>query len=155
MAWMRAPLLLALCLRARSHGRTLQEVNLVPVPEAEAADLKKQEEAQRIVLASDGVWEFIETDMAFNILASVKMGDATKQVTKLIETAAAKWRQEEGVRRAAHQHAPPTNMRRPPTHYPHSALPGCPPCPGCAVPAFPPAGGLPSPPCMLPHVTAM
>ena len=46
MARMRAPLLLALCL-ARSHGRTLQEVNLVPVPEAEAADLKKQEEAQR------------------------------------------------------------------------------------------------------------
>ena len=50
---MRAPLLLALglgnaeYLRARSHGRTLQEVNLVPVPEAEAADLKKQEEAQR------------------------------------------------------------------------------------------------------------
>ena len=44
MAWMRAPLLLALCLGG-SHGRTLQEVNLVP--EAEAADLKKQEEAQR------------------------------------------------------------------------------------------------------------
>ena len=49
MAWMRAPLLLALCLGNAEHlwsrGRTLQEVNLVP--ENEAADLKKQEEAQR------------------------------------------------------------------------------------------------------------
>ena len=51
MAWMRAQLLLALGLGNAeylwSRGRTLQEVNLVPVPEAEAADLKKQEEAQR------------------------------------------------------------------------------------------------------------
>ena len=51
MAWMRAPLLLALGLGNAeylwSRGRTLQEVNLVPVPEAEAADLKKQEAAQR------------------------------------------------------------------------------------------------------------
>ena len=50
MAWLRAPLLLALGLGGNaeypwSRGRTLQEVNLVP--EAEAADLKKQEDAQR------------------------------------------------------------------------------------------------------------
>ena len=45
MAWMRAPLLLALCLGNAEYLRTLQEVNLVP--EDEAADLKKQEEAQR------------------------------------------------------------------------------------------------------------
>ena len=45
MAWMRAPLLLALGLGNAEYLRTLQEVNLVP--EDEAADLKKQEEAQR------------------------------------------------------------------------------------------------------------
>ena len=39
MAWMRAPLLLALCLGNAEYlrARTLQEVNLVP--ENEAADL--------------------------------------------------------------------------------------------------------------------
>ena len=42
MAWMRLPLLLALGL---GNASRLQEVNLVP--EAEAADLKKQEAAQR------------------------------------------------------------------------------------------------------------
>ena len=45
MAWMRAPLLLALGLGNAEHLSTLQEVNFVP--EEEAADLKKQEEAQR------------------------------------------------------------------------------------------------------------
>ena len=45
MAWVRAPLLLALGLGNAEYLRTLQEVNLVP--EDEAANLKKQEEAQR------------------------------------------------------------------------------------------------------------
>ena len=56
-------------------------------------------------LASDGVWEFIESDKAIQLVQkfykckkdSVKGDcDATLAVTKLVETAAAKWRQEEG-----------------------------------------------------------
>jgi len=57
-----------------------------------------------IVMASDGVWEFIESaDACALVLKFLKAdidkgasGDATVAVTKLIETAAAKWRQEEG-----------------------------------------------------------
>jgi len=52
------------------------------------------------VMASDGVWEFIESDQAMTVLkkaqTTLKAPDATTEVTKLIETAAAKWRQEEG-----------------------------------------------------------
>ena len=52
-----------------------------------------------LVMASDGVWEFIESEDA-NFLVNKFINqtnlDATLAVTKLIETAAAKWRQEEG-----------------------------------------------------------
>jgi len=54
-----------------------------------------------MVLASDGVWEFIESHQACQLvhkfLADASTShDSTLAVTKLIETAAAKWRQEEG-----------------------------------------------------------
>jgi len=51
-----------------------------------------------IVMASDGVWEFIESPQAVSLVAKFikQQKDATVAVTKLIETAAAKWRQEEG-----------------------------------------------------------
>jgi len=48
-----------------------------------------------MVMASDGVWEFIESDKAVSLIGKYDH-DATVAVTKLIETAAAKWRQEEG-----------------------------------------------------------
>lgn len=53
-----------------------------------------------IVIASDGVWEFIDSKAACTLvhrfLEPKNKLDATMAVTKLIETAAAKWRQEEG-----------------------------------------------------------
>ena len=54
-----------------------------------------------IVMASDGVWEFISSKDACTVVQKFlaqtdKPPDATVAVTKLIETAAAKWRQEEG-----------------------------------------------------------
>jgi len=96
--WLDANMTLPGLAMGRSLGDHLvKSVGVIATPEVVKYEFDiKDEEAQRMVLASDGVWEFIETDMAFNILASVKTGDATKQVTKLIETAAAKWRQEEG-----------------------------------------------------------
>jgi len=55
------------------------------------------------VMASDGVWEFIESAQATMLVSKfINKGgggtteDSTVAVTKLIETAAAKWRQEEG-----------------------------------------------------------
>ena len=49
-----------------------------------------------VVLASDGVWEFIESQPAIDIVEKLMEESATDACTKLIETAAAKWRQEEG-----------------------------------------------------------
>jgi len=49
-----------------------------------------------IVLASDGVWEFISSHQAMQLIAKFISEKSTSAVTKLIETAAAKWRQEEG-----------------------------------------------------------
>ena len=56
-----------------------------------------------ICMASDGVWEFIESEQACGLVLKFldpekNSGneDSTLAVTKLIETAAAKWRQEEG-----------------------------------------------------------
>jgi len=52
-----------------------------------------------IILASDGVWEFISSSDATKLVEKhliEKNFDSTHAVTKLIETSAAKWRQEEG-----------------------------------------------------------
>ena len=54
-----------------------------------------------LIVASDGVWEFISSKDACTVVQKFlaqtdKPPDATVAVTKLIETAAAKWRQEEG-----------------------------------------------------------
>ena len=49
-----------------------------------------------MVMASDGVWEFIESKDAAKIVEQFISDSATVACQKLIETAAAKWRQEEG-----------------------------------------------------------
>lgn len=51
---------------------------------------------QFICMASDGVWEFIESEAAVALVGKFIDDDATVACTRLIETAAAKWRQEEG-----------------------------------------------------------
>lgn len=52
---------------------------------------------QFLVIASDGVWEFIDSPEAVDILHAANVSrSATEAVTKLIEAAAHKWRQEEG-----------------------------------------------------------
>eukprot|EP00965_Chrysotila_dentata_P124553 4116731-Pleurochrysis_carterae.AAC.1 len=47
-------------------------------------------------MASDGVWEFLESDKAAELVNSFIWSNATDACTRLIETAAAKWRAEEG-----------------------------------------------------------
>jgi len=83
---------------ARSIGDHLvKKVGVTPEPEVLHYDVDPS--GGHIILASDGVWEFIESQDASNIINKFmihqKQG-ATEAVTKLIETAAAKWRQEEG-----------------------------------------------------------
>ena len=48
------------------------------------------------VMASDGVWEFIDSPEGVNLVAQFIEASATEACTRLIETSAAKWRQEEG-----------------------------------------------------------
>ena len=47
-------------------------------------------------MASDGVWEFIDSPEGVNLVAQFIEASATEACTRLIETSAAKWRQEEG-----------------------------------------------------------
>jgi protein phosphatase 2C family protein 2/3 len=47
-------------------------------------------------MASDGVWEFIESPECVQLVDEFIATSATEACTRLIETAAAKWRQEEG-----------------------------------------------------------
>ena len=47
-------------------------------------------------MASDGVWEFIESPECVQLVDEFIATSATEACTRLIETAAAKWRMEEG-----------------------------------------------------------
>lgn len=49
-----------------------------------------------MVIASDGVWEFIDSQGAVDIVNAFIKNSATDGCTKLIQTAAAKWREAEG-----------------------------------------------------------
>jgi len=99
--WLDANMTLPGLAMARSLGDHLVDrVGVIAEPVVQTFDIDTAKDT-KIVMASDGVWEFIESDQALKILdkahADSKKGkDATVEVTKLIETAAAKWRQEEG-----------------------------------------------------------
>jgi len=98
--WLDANMTLPGLAMARSIGDHLvAKVGVIAEPEITEFDIDTSSD-EMIVMASDGVWEFIESDQACEILnkqaASKPTEDATAEVTKLIETAAAKWRQEEG-----------------------------------------------------------
>ena len=73
---------------------------LDPLPNGEVANTADLPDGDYFIcMASDGVWEFIESDDACALVLKFLLKDkqdATLAVTKLIETAAAKWRQEEG-----------------------------------------------------------
>jgi len=84
----------------RSIGdHVVSSVGVIAEPEVKEWEIDTSKD-EMIVMASDGVWEFIESADACKVINKVKAAqkedDATVQVTKLIETAAAKWRQEEG-----------------------------------------------------------
>ena len=105
--WLDANMTLPGLAMGRSIGDHLvKSVGVIAKPEVRHEVVGKGElvgTAPLIVLCSDGVWEFIESDDAINLInkpgvLEPKPGtlDATNAATKLIETAAAKWRQEEG-----------------------------------------------------------
>ena len=107
--WLDANMTLPGLAMARSIGDHLvSAVGVIAEPEVKKFSLGKPPEDEAadgplfIVMASDGVWEFIESDDACALVKKFLQrtddsgNDATVAVTKLIETAAAKWRQEEG-----------------------------------------------------------
>jgi serine/threonine protein phosphatase PrpC len=82
---------------ARSIGdHAVAPVGVIAEPEVTFHTI--QEEDEFFVLATDGVWEFIESEEAVRIVGErLEKGDgATKACQALIEAAAAKWHEEEG-----------------------------------------------------------
>ena len=105
--WLDAAMTLPGLAMARSLGDHLvSNVGVTAEPEVRCETIDIPEEGTTsgnhfIVMASDGVWEFISSKDACTVVQKFlaqtdKPPDATVAVTKLIETAAAKWRQEEG-----------------------------------------------------------
>ena len=94
--WIDAEMTLPGLAMARSIGDHLvKAVGVSAEPEVIKYDLSPHM-GGFIVLASDGVWEFIESQAECDLVGRFIDGSALNAVTKLIETAAAKWRQEEG-----------------------------------------------------------
>ena len=96
--WLDASMTLPGLAMARSIGDHLVgNIGVIAEPEVTIKEVKlKGGIDQFIVLASDGVWEFIESQPAAEIVDAFIEKSATEACTRLIETSAAKWRQEEG-----------------------------------------------------------
>jgi len=80
---------------ARSIGDyAVKSVGVIAEPVVSFHDLHENDTF--LILATDGVWEFISSAEAVNIVAKHLHKGATKACQILIETAAAKWHDEEG-----------------------------------------------------------
>jgi len=80
----------------RSIGdHAVKHVGVIALPEVTEYEIAEEDEF--LILASDGVWEFIDSDEAVDIVSRYfyKYG-ATKACEILIENAAERWRDEEG-----------------------------------------------------------
>lgn len=78
---------------ARSIGDHLLAKNgVICTPEVEEREITEDDEF--IILATDGIWEFIESQKAVDIVA--KHDNATEACYELIHNATKLWRQEEG-----------------------------------------------------------
>ncbi|KAG8465260.1 hypothetical protein KFE25_002567 [Diacronema lutheri] len=94
--WLDANMTLPGLAMARSIGDHLvTSIGVIAEPEVMEHELGRDD--LFLIMASDGVWEFISSDEAVAICAPiVAQAGATEACTKLIERAAAKWREEEG-----------------------------------------------------------
>lgn len=80
---------------ARSIGdHAVASVGVIAEPVVTYHDI--QEDDDFLILATDGVWEFIDSDEAVRIVGEHLEGGATKACQALIEAAASKWHEEEG-----------------------------------------------------------
>jgi serine/threonine protein phosphatase PrpC len=72
----------------------VKSVGVIAEPVVSFHDLDDNDDF--LILATDGVWEFISSTEAVNIVAKHLHKGATKACQVLIETAAEKWHDEEG-----------------------------------------------------------
>jgi serine/threonine protein phosphatase PrpC len=81
---------------SRSLGdHAVKNVGVIPEPEVKQFELDKSD--RFMILASDGVWEFITSEEAVEIVRSVmETYGVPEACQELIETAAARWQEEEG-----------------------------------------------------------
>jgi protein phosphatase PTC2/3 len=80
---------------ARSIGdHAVKRIGVIAEPVVSFHDV--QEEDEFLILATDGVWEFISSSEAVQIVADNLHKGATKACRALIEAAAARWHDEEG-----------------------------------------------------------
>ena len=80
---------------SRSLGdHAVSEVGVIAEPEVSNHKVTKDDEF--LVLASDGVWEFLSSDDVVQLVAKHLDKGATAACQVLIETAAEKWHEEEG-----------------------------------------------------------
>jgi protein phosphatase PTC2/3 len=80
---------------ARSLGdHAVKQVGVIAEPVVSFHDIEKDDDF--VILATDGVWEFISSAEAVRIVAQNLHRGATKACRSLIEAAAARWHDEEG-----------------------------------------------------------
>jgi serine/threonine protein phosphatase PrpC len=72
----------------------VKAVGVIPEPETGEFDLDPQDKF--MILASDGVWEFISSQEAVEIVNNAMPNGSHAACQTLIETAAARWQEEEG-----------------------------------------------------------
>jgi len=93
--WLDSNMTLPGLAMARSIGDHLvKSVGVIAEPEVTSHIVGDNDDF--MVMASDGVWEFIESQACVDIVDAFIGQSSTEACTRLIETAAAKWRQEEG-----------------------------------------------------------
>lgn len=80
---------------ARSIGdHAVAQVGVIPTPVVSTHTVGGDDEF--LIIATDGVWEFISSEAAVEIVGSNLSRGATKATQSLIEAAAARWHDEEG-----------------------------------------------------------
>lgn len=80
---------------ARSLGdHAVKPIGVIAEPVVTFYDIQPEDEF--VIFATDGVWEFISSDEAVEVVASNLHRGATKACQALIEVAAGKWHDEEG-----------------------------------------------------------
>jgi len=80
---------------ARSIGdHAVAPVGVIAEPVVTSHEIEDDDDF--LILATDGVWEFIESSEAVRIVGEHLSGGATKACQALIEAAASKWHEEEG-----------------------------------------------------------